>query len=232
MSLVVWPVLCAGFCFFFFRGRHGHKQDRRKHRVYIESTSSFGVACFTVVVGHCRFHSSGVCLLQQSSQLTQPREDAHCVFAAGNWTERNAAMTQEQHFDQGEMVDGRAATLSRRKITVRCRDTFWRDERHQQEYVEVLRTHATLLPTIKRTVCGGAGAAMAPGDRVRHNAHSLHRPSHGQAAHSNTWCVPGPMPLAAPHAGAPEVCLVTSRTTHRWHAVHFRDQHNGLLDRL
>ena len=28
-------------------------------------------------------------------------------------------MTQEQHFDQGEMVDGRAATLGHRKITVR-----------------------------------------------------------------------------------------------------------------
>ena len=43
----------------------------------------------------------------------------HTVFAAGNWTERNAAMTQEQHVDQGEMVVGRAATLGHRKITVR-----------------------------------------------------------------------------------------------------------------
>ena len=124
------------------------------------------MACFTVVVGHCRFHSSGVCLLQQSSQLTQPREDAHCVFAAGNWTERNAAMTQEQHFDQGEMVDGRAATWGRRKITVRCRE----------EYAMVLRTHATLLPTITsrvgRTVvrgpCAEALEQRAPGSSFQH----------------------------------------------------------------
>ena len=126
-------VLCAGFCFSSFTV----DKATNKTGANMESTSSFGVACFTVVVGHCRFHSSGVCLFQQSSQLTQPGEDAHGVCAASDWTERNAAMTQEQHLDQGEMVDGRAATLGHRKITVRCRDTFWRDESHQQGYVEV-----------------------------------------------------------------------------------------------
>ena len=126
-------------------------------------------------------------------------------------------MTQELHLDQGEMVDGRAATLGHRKITVRCRDTLWRDERHQHGYVEVLRTHATLLPTITsrvgRTVVRGP-CAEALEQRVL----------------QETGYVRGPMPHAAPHAG--EVCLVTSRTTHRWHVVHFRDRHNGLQDRL
>ena len=144
----MWPVLCAGCCFSSF----AVDMATNKTGANIKSTSCFGLACFTVVAGHCRCHSSGVCLLQQSSQLTQPGEDAHCVFAAGNWTERNAAMTQELHVDQGEMVDGRAATLGHRKITVRCRDTLWRDERHQHGYVEVLRTHATLLPTITSRV--------------------------------------------------------------------------------
>ena len=106
----------CGVLFFFFRGRHGHKQDRRKHRVYIKFWCGM-------------FHSGGRSLqISLIRHLPSPaeftREDAHCVFAASNWTERNAAMTQEQHFDQGEMVDGRAATLGRRKITVRCRDTM------------------------------------------------------------------------------------------------------------
>ena len=206
----------------------------------IESTSSFGVACFTVVVGHCRFHSSGICLLQQSSQLTQPREDAHCVFAASNWTERNAAMTQEQHFDQGEMVDGRAATLGRRKITVRCRDTFWRDERHQQEYVIVLRTHATLLPTITSRV----GRTVVRGSC----AEALAQRWHQETGYAKTRTHLIVLPTARQLIPTRGVCQVQRRTRrhtqahprfallrpgrHRWHVVHFRDRHNGLQDPL
>ena len=162
------------------------------------------------------------------------------VFAAGNWTERNAAMTQEQHFDQGEMVDGRASTLCHRKITVRCRDTFWRHERHQQEYVEVLRTHATLLPTITsrvgRTVVRGPCAEALEQRWPQETGYATTR-THFIVLLTARQLIPthdvrGPTPHAAPHAGAPEVCLVTSRTTHRWHVVHFRDRHKGLQDPL
>ena len=119
----VASVVC-GILFFSCRGRHGHKQDSRNHRVYIKFWGGM-------------FHSGGrslqISLIRRLPSPAEPGEDAHRVVAASNWTERNAAMTQEQHLDQGEMVDGHAATLGHRKITLRCRDTLWRDERHQEE---------------------------------------------------------------------------------------------------
>ena len=226
-------VVC-GVLFFFFRGRHGHKQDRRKHGVCI----MFWVACFTVVVGHCRFHSSGVCLFQQSSRLTQPGEDAHCVCPASNWTERNAAMTQKQHLDQGEIVDGRGAKLGHRKITVRCRDTFWRDERHQQVYVEFLGTHATLLPTITSRV--GQTVMRGPCTEALEQRWPQRQGTPKRALTSSSFLRPGSsfqhLVCARSNAGRgaarrrTEACLVTSGTTHRWHMVHVRDRHKGLQD--
>ena len=122
VSVVVWPVLCAeGSVFLLF----AVDMATNKTGANIESTSSFGVACFTVVVGHCRFHSSVPFAF--SSRVHNSRTLGRCTlcFCSRQLVlERNAARTQEQHFDQGEMVDGRAATLGHRKITVKCRDTF------------------------------------------------------------------------------------------------------------
>ena len=100
-------------------------------------------------------------------------------------------------------------------------------------------THATLLPTITsrvgRTVVRGPCAEALEQRWPRETGYAETRthlivlPTARQLIPTLGVCQVQ-CPDAAPCTGAPEVCLVTSGTTHRWHVVHLRDRHKGLQD--